>query len=56
MIPRLKDKHNPYIKNTFKIKFDLDTQTMLNNRSDDVDDIKKKIDEFLTMEENRNNS
>ena len=26
------------------------------NRSDDVDDIKKKIDEFLTMEENRNNS
>ena len=29
---------------------------MLNKESNDVDDIKKKIDEFLTMEENRNNS
>ena len=29
---------------------------MLKKESNDVDDIKKKIDEFLTMEENRNNS
>ena len=29
---------------------------MLNNKSNDVDDIKRKIDEFLIMEDNRNNS